>query len=200
MAKGGCKSVRKILDGPDPTAPHFMIKNLALWEIEFAQEYISNGFIQWRAMLKARPHLSHRQARLDATHALKKPELRQYIRQQLTARITRLSLSSDQIAMKYWEWVNVDITDLIEISERKKKGKTYLDVVLKKGVKDLPPEFRSAIKSITTTRDGKLKVEMIDKKSSLDSLCKMLGLSEEQKIGIEAQSIVLNFDAQDADA
>lgn len=200
MASGGGKDVRKILSGPDPTAPGFMIKNLMPWEIEFCQEYISNGFIQWRAMLKAKPHISHRRARLDAIHVLKKPEIREYIRNQLTARVTRLSLSKDQVAMKYWEWANVDITDLVEIKERKKSKKVYLDVVLKKDIKDLPPEFRSAIKSITTTRDGKLKVELIDKKQSLDSMCKMLGLTEEQKFGIEAQQIVLNFDAQDSEA
>lgn len=194
------RKVRKILEGPDEISG-YQIKNLLPWELEFCHYYISENFIQYKAMQKARPNLGNTKARLEANETLKKPEVRQYLRSQIMARLTRLSINSDMIAQKYWDWANVDITEFVEVETRKIKGRKHCSMVLKDHIKELPPILKSAIKSITTTQQGQLKVELIDKKGSLDSLCKLLGLNEEEnKKSDKEQTIVLRFDEQDANA
>lgn len=194
------RRIRKILEGYDDT-PEFPISKLLPWEMEFCQHYISNNFSNYKAMQEARPNLGSTKARLKANEVLKRPEIQEYIRHQLVARLTRLSISSDVIAQKYWEWANVDITKFVDVEQVKIGRKLVTRVELKQDIKDLPPAMKAAIKSITTTRDGKLKVELIDKKASLDSLCKLLGFNEEEnKKTDQEQTIVLRFDEQDAEA
>lgn len=195
---------RTIMAGEDIDTP-FPIEGMLPWEVMFCQELVANGFIQYRAMQKARPGLGPRKSVLKAQEVLRRTDIRQYIRHQLITRATRLSITSDMTATKYWEWINADITEFVEYVQPKKSKtnsksnpKPYL--ALKSDLKDLSDSAKSAIKSITTTKEGRLKVELVDKKGALDSLNKQLGFMEHTKVSLDAETIILHFDSQDEEA
>ena len=181
---------------------------LSVMETMFCLEFIGNGFRKGLAYLHAvgqgegeTRKLAIGTASCSGDRLLKKPHIKNFIQDQLNARCERLQVTSDWVARKYKIWSEIDITQYIDIIQPKTRtGRARL--VLKQSLEDLPLAVRSAIKSITMTTAGDLKVEFIDQKAALDSLTKVLGLSVDilEISGKKGGPINLNFDAQDAEA
>lgn len=138
-----------------------------------------------------------------ANELLKLPKIKSYIMDELERRAEKLKASADWIAYKYKTWASICITDYIEIEyyTNPRTGVKKPSLKLKTEIEDLPPEIKSAIKSITVNSQGDLKIEFIDQKSALDSLTRMLGLNGDNKIVLDSRApINVIFDSQDEDA
>ena len=104
--------------------------------------------------------------------------------------------------MKYKTWATINVTDFLEVRYRElpggEKGRPYIH--LKVELEDLPTEIKSAIKSVSVSAQGDLKVDFVDPKGALDSLAKLMGVHEDT-LNIKTKGpLIMQFDAQDADA
>lgn len=134
---------------------------------------------------------------------LKLPKIKSFILEEMDRRCEKLRVTTDWIANKYKAWANVNVTDYLEVYYPEKQGRTNPrpQIRLKTELDELPDEIKSAIKSISISSYGDLKIEFIDQKSALDSLTKLLGLGGENKLVLDTTaSINILFDDQDADA
>jgi hypothetical protein len=128
---------------------------------------------------------------------LRLPKVREYLQEQIDNRINKLQITLDWVANKYKAWSEIDIARYISL-EQDDRGKPYIK--LKTDLHLLPINVRTAIKGISVTAKGDVKLEFIDQKSALDSLAKLMGFID-SKIQIESKApIILNFDKQDAGA
>lgn len=169
-------------------------------EVLFCLQYIENGMIAKHAYAKVFNCENLKTCAVEASKLLRKPKLKLFLRRELDQRAQRLGVTSDWVAYKYKVWSEAFIGDFVEVKEFKVKGVTTQVLLLKSHLEDLTPEQRSCIKSVEPTKDGHIKVTLIDQKAALDSLSKMLGYTND-KLKIEAEgTLILKFDDQDKDA
>lgn len=165
-------------------------------ETIFCLEYLANGMIAKHAYSKAFDCENLSSCAVEASKLLRKTKLKVFLRRELDNRAKKLGVTADWVANKYKVWSEAFIGDFIEVKEI--KGGQVL--FLKSNLEDLTIEQKSCIKSVEPTKDGHIKVTLVDQKASLDSLAKMLGYTND-KLKIETEgTLVLKFDDQDKDA
>lgn len=180
---------------------------LSVREITFAMNFIAFGFDSCSAMreiLKDHPNykdqvddpqfpaLCVRQAR----NCLEKFEVRKFIQQQINCNLEIAEVTANWVASKYKAWSMLDLSEVVELKEH--RGRQI--ICLKKNLEDLPNEVRSAIRSISITNHGDVKIDLVDQSAALNQLSKMLGFANDKGDEKGETEIHLHFDSQDADA
>lgn len=131
---------------------------------------------------------------------LEQPKIKNFITEELSFICEEHRISKYWVCAKYKAWSEIDITDYLTIEYPNiKNARTRPQIKLKAKLEEMPKCVRTAIKGISVTSAGDLKVEFIDQKGALDSLQKLLGMTEE-KIKVSGQVNNLHFDKQDSEA
>lgn len=184
---------------------------LTYLETLFATEFVYNGFKSLVAYRKAvsvqdedgevTTNMSNRTMSRHARKLLNKPNVVAFINDQINARCERLEITKDWIARKYKYWSEIDVSKYIKIVKPKDKRQKPF-IALKTDLNKMPAMMRSSIKSISMSNQGDIKVEFIDQKSALDSLCKLTGyMNEKLQISNEDnKTIKIVIDQQDMEA
>ena len=169
-------------------------------EVLFCLEWLSNGMKAGPAYSKVFGIDNTNTCYTEGSKLLGKPKVKAYVRREMNNRASRLGISSDYVANKYKVWAEGYIGDFVEV-KTVSRGKVKKQVLFLKGdLESLTPEQRSCIKSIEPTKDGQIKLTMIDQKAALDSLAKLLGYTQD-KLQINTEvGITLKFDSQDEEA
>ena len=142
----------------------------------FAQAYAigQDGTDAYRAI---KPSCTANLARKKAAWFLAQSTVRQYIRELEHDAFVRNGITQDRILQHLSAIAFSDITEAL--------GKNATSL------KELPPKVRWAIKKYTATKGPngfKSQIEYHDKLAALDRLCKMVGLSEPDKINVDAST------------
>lgn len=172
----------------------------------FALEYVANGFIGHLAASEVRKQYpktkdiddsKNKEANKKlANRYLKKELVKGIIDREVKCRLNRLGVTADWVWSRYMAWANLDISTILAIKQIETKGRIKQIVVLKKNIKDLPIEVRTAITSISLTPSGDVKVEFVNQKAALDQLCKLMNIGNET-LNVNTGQIELHFDKQD---
>lgn len=176
--------------------------NLSPEQVIFSLEFMKNGYKAVPAIRETYGQIVHDWSGSRCIELAKKllglSKVKRFINQEIELRAQKLQITADWIAKKYKQWATINVTDYITIKHHEKSKRPY--IVLKTELEKMPDEIKSAIKSISVTTSGDLKVEFVDQRAALDSLTKLLGFAND-KINIETKTpIFLNFDSQDKEA
>ena len=138
----------------------------------FVREYLKDLNATQAAI---RAGYSKRSARQLASRALSQDDIAEAVRLGMEKRAAKVEVSSDFVLSQYLKLASVDVADLFD---------EYGNL---KNIHEIPPEVRQAISSVETEtrKDGRgddaedvttKKVKLWDKKSTLDSLARHLGM------------------------
>ena len=134
---------------------------------KFCREYVID-FNRTRAYLKAFPKCtSEKTAKTSATRLLKKPEINSYILKLLEEQEKRAEKKADDIIAEMEKIAFSNIKDYVEIEGN--------SVTIKK-TKDIPDDKAAAIKSVSETAEGCLKIHLHNKLAALELLGRRFGI------------------------
>ena len=176
--------------------------NLSPEQVIFVLEFIKSGYKAVPAIQNTFGHLAEewvdRKCQAVASRLLDLPKVKSFLNEQLEARAEKLKVTADWVALKYKQWAQIDVAKYIEVAHHEKTKRPYIK--LKTNLNDMPEQIRSAIKEVSVTQAGDLKVVFVDQKAALDSLSKLMGFTD-NKVTIETKApIIMHFDAQDENA
>ena len=138
------------------------LQKLTRKQEQFCRIYVQNGFNAKNAAIEA--GYSKKTAYSIGNENLNKPELKQYIENLQKPINEELELSAEWVQRKLKIFSEATITDYFDLVEDK-KTKTYH--IKLKDLTKLPKEKLLAIESIEETKEGKIKIKLVDKRQSV---------------------------------
>ena len=156
----------------------------------FVEYYIADGMKSAeRAALKA--GYAPSTAAAASEQILHTPAVAREIKRRVRALYKELELTTEDIIRGYEIWAEANIQDYA-VFDPENPNRVYFDL------RNISRQQASAIQSISYDADGRLRVELVDKKAARDVLVKIKKIGDDSKHPLDSEGAPLTIAALDA--